>query len=86
MDNTVYTIGEVLDINTNKRKERFFDIIGKKVKIILLEEDKNMILSFEDADNVMRSTTVSEIDQTDYGFWVTTKNSMYRLDTDAFYS
>lgn len=85
MDNTVYTIGEVLDINSNKRKERFFDIIGKKVKIILLEEDKNMILSFEDEDNVMRSTTVSEIDQTDYGFWVTTKNSMYRLDIDAFY-
>lgn len=85
MDNTVYTIGEVLDINTNKRKERFFDIIGKKVKIILLEEDKNMILSFEDEDNVMRSSTVSEIDQTDYGFWVATKNSMYRLDIDAFY-
>lgn len=85
MDKKIYIIGEVLDNDTNERSKDYNYRIGRKCSIIHLEEGENMLLGYVDG-RVMKSSVVSEIDQTDYGFWVTTCNRTYRLDLPCFYN
>lgn len=85
MDNKEYIIGEIIDNKTQKRKEIFENIIGKRVYIVEMEEDKEMLLALKNSDDVIQTSVVEDVDQTDYGFWVTTTDLTYRLDTEGLY-
>lgn len=80
-----YTIGEILDRETNIRSDKFKDIIGRKIEILLCEEGKRFVAQFINESEIIRTSLVQEIEETDYGLWITTNNRLYRLDLDCFY-
>lgn len=82
---TKYIIGEVLDNDTQIRSKELGYIVGRECYIVLLEKGECMLLEYTDNRGAFKSTTVEYIDQTDYGFWVNTKNRTYRFDTEGFY-
>lgn len=58
--------------------------VGRECFIKLMEEGKSLIIEYP-TGGVFRTSIVKEVEQTDYGFWVTTNNRTYRFDVDAFY-
>ena len=74
-----YIIGEVLDKETNKRSEKYGYRVGRECFITVLEEGSIMIGEYEDG-RMFYTSVVEDIEETDYGIWVTTENRVYRFD------
>lgn len=81
---TKYIIGEILDNDTQKRSEKWGYRVGRECYLVLLKEGYRMIVEYPNG-GTFETSTVQEVDQTDYGFWVKTMNRTYRFDTEGFY-
>ena len=79
-----YIIGEVLDNDTQERSEEYSYRIGRECYLIQIEEGKSLIVEYSNGRRLTTSCVI-DIDQTDYGFWVVTRNRTYRFDTEGFY-
>lgn len=82
---TKYTIGEVLDNDTEKRSKDWGYRVGRECYIVLLEEGKCMLIEYPNSKGTFRTSVVKNVEQTDYGFLVKTNNRTYRFDTEGFY-
>lgn len=79
---TGYKIGEVLDRRTNKRSEKWSYRIGRECLIDdrTVQVGLPLIVEYPTRCSFFRTSLVEEIEQTDRGVWITTKNSIYRFD------
>lgn len=82
---TKYIIGEVLDNDTQERSKEWGYRIGRECYIVLMEEGKGMLIEYTNGKGTFRTSKVEEVKQTDYGYWVKTKNRTCRFDTEGFY-
>ena len=74
-----YLIGEVLDRETNKRSGKFGYRVGRECCILALEKGELLVAEYEDG-RMFFTSPVADIEETDYGIWVTTQNRIYRFD------
>ena len=81
---TKYIIGEVLDNDTQERSKEWGYRVGRECYLVLFEEGKCMIVEYTNGRH-FRTSLVQEVEQTDYGFWVTTLNRTYRFDIESLY-
>ena len=82
---TKYIIGEVLDNNTQERSKKWGYRVGRECYIVLMQEDKCMLVEYPNGKGTFRTSIVEEVDKTDYGFLVKTRNRTYRFDRESFY-
>ena len=75
-----FFIGEILDKETNDRSERFGYRVGRECFITVLEKGSPLVAEYTDNDRMFFTSVVEDIEETDYGIWVTTKNRVYRFD------
>ena len=75
-----YLIGEILDRETGNRSEKFGYRVGRECYITVLEVGLPMFVEYVNNDKVFYTSVVEQIDENEYGIWVTTKNRDYRFD------
>ena len=75
-----FFIGEILDKETNDRSEKFGYRVGRECFITVLEKGSPLVVEYTDNDRMFFTSVVEDIEETDYGIWVTTKNRVYRFD------
>lgn len=79
-----YIIGEVLDKDTKQRSLDFGYRVGKKCTLYndrenLWIESFPLIIEYINGGRCY-TANIEDFEQTDYGVWVTTKDSIYRFD------
>ena len=79
-------IGAIYDRDMNEKTDEYsLRRIGRVGEVLPLAEGNTMIMKFKDSDGkykYMRTSNVQKFKEKRGGCWVTTENSVYRLDND----
>jgi hypothetical protein len=75
-----FIIGVILERDGETPKESHQFRVGRTGRIANLNENTPMFFEYLDGHGTLATSNVIEFQEDDYGLWVTTENSMYRLD------
>jgi hypothetical protein len=76
-----YIIGAIYEKDCTTSKESHQFRVGRTGIVLVLEKGCSMWFVYDEPkDRVLQTSRVLDIDETDYGVWVYTENSVYRLD------
>jgi hypothetical protein len=76
-----YIIGAIYEKDATTPKESHQFRVGRTGTLALLEKGCSMWFVYDEPkDKAMQTSIVQDINETDYGVWVYTENSVYRLD------
>ena len=75
-----YKIGAIFENDAETPKVEYQYRVDRTGYITFLEENKPLLFTYEDGHGTLTTSNVKTIDETDYGVWISTQNTVFRLD------
>ncbi|MBK5243182.1 hypothetical protein [Clostridium sp.] len=79
-NHNTYKIGAILEIDGITTKQSHQYRVGKSGTIDSLNEGSRVCFKYSDGHGILITSPIVEYAEDDYGVWITTVNSMYRLN------